>query len=43
MEKSISTLKEAVEYFIGFFDELDFVAVLNKIIAFIEGKLNAGK
>ncbi len=41
--KSISTLKEAVEYFIAFFDELDFVAVLNKIIAFIEKNLGAAK
>lgn len=42
-KKGISTLKGAVEYFLGFFNELDFVAILNKIIAFLEEKIGAAK
>ena len=42
-KKGISTLKGAVEYFLGFFNELDFVEVLNKIIAFLEDKIGAAK
>lgn len=42
-KKGISTLKGAVEYFLGFLNELDFVAVIDKIIAFFEKNLNLGK
>lgn len=42
-KKGITTLKEAAEYFIGFFNELDFVELLNKIIAFFESKFGAAE
>lgn len=39
----ISTIKDALEYFVKFFNELDFVAIVDKIIAFFEKNLGSNK